>query len=203
MPSSSTEVLIHLHDTISRIDKRAHDIHARVNQHYGNHLPYSYHLNQVVSWVKQFVTEIVTQPDDILPVIFAAYFHDSIEDARLTYNDVQKIAIEYMNENQAFTATEIVYALTNEKGRTRAERAGESYYSGIRKTPYAPFIKLCDRLANMEFSFQQENETGRHMCEVYRNEWNHFIESITSTHDDSRFKLPQSGITYAEKLMKL
>ena len=37
--------------------------------------------------------------------MFGAYFHDSIEDARLTYNDVHKIALEYMNEDQAIIAT--------------------------------------------------------------------------------------------------
>jgi ATP phosphoribosyltransferase regulatory subunit HisZ len=58
---------------------------------------------------------------------FAALFHDSIEDARLTYNDVLSIAKEYMTEGYAKASTEIVYALTNEKGRNRKERANEKY----------------------------------------------------------------------------
>ena len=40
-----------------------------------------------------------------------------------------------------------MYALTNEKGRTRAERAGVKYYEGIRAVPYAPMVKLADRMA--------------------------------------------------------
>ena len=46
-----------------------------------------------------------------------------------------------MTNEQCITAAEIVYALTNDKGRTRKERAGEHYYAGIRETPYAPFVK--------------------------------------------------------------
>ena len=79
-------------------------------------------------------------------MFFGAYYHDSIEDARLTYNDVIRIAKRWMDDEQALIATEIVYALTNDKGRTRAERAGEKYYQGIRETAFAPFVKLSDRL---------------------------------------------------------
>lgn len=90
---------------------------------------------------------------DVLPLFFGAYYHDSIEDTRLTYNDVVKIAKQWMDDQQALMAAEIVYALTNDKGRTRAERAGEKYYQGIRDTAYAPFMKLADRLANITYSF--------------------------------------------------
>ena len=60
-----------------------------------------------------------------------------------------------LDEAQAFMAAEIVYALTNEKGRTRAERAGVKYYEGIRAVPYAPMVKLADRMANVRFSLRQ------------------------------------------------
>ena len=75
----------------------------------------------------------------ILPVLFGAYFHDSIEDARLTYNDVMKIAKKLMSDEQAFLATEIVYALTNEKGRNRHERANEKPGYETRNTFYMHF----------------------------------------------------------------
>mgnify|MGYP007056209090 CR=1 FL=1 len=95
---------------------------------------------------------VCTSPADVVPLLFGTFYHDSIEDARLTYNDVMSKARCFMNDEQALAATEIVYALTNDKGRTRAERAGEKYYAGIRSTPYAPFVKLCDRMANVAFT---------------------------------------------------
>ena len=48
----------------------------------------------------------------------------------------------------------IAYALTNEKGRTRAERANAKYYRGIRKEEYADLDKICDRLANVKHSYE-------------------------------------------------
>ena len=99
-------------------------------------------------------------------------------------------------------AAEIVYALTNDKGRTRQERAGEKYYAGIRETPYAPFMKLCDRLANMTYSFSGTNDANNHMHRVYEREWPHFKEAITVNCDDSRFCLPVSMIQEVERLFE-
>ena len=130
---------------------RAGKIHRDVNQFY-EFKPYAYHLNQVAACVTRYLSSVLSDEEDILPVLFAAYFHDSIEDARLTYNDVRKIASEYMEQEQAFLAAEIVYALTNEKGRNRKERANDKYYEGIRTTPYAPLVKACDRLANYSYA---------------------------------------------------
>ena len=115
--------------------------------------------------------------EDILPVLFGAYFHDSIEDARLTYNDVKKIAEKYMSSEQAFLATEIVYALTNEKGRNRHERANDKYYEGIRNTKYAPLVKACDRLSNYEFA----KATKSRMVKMYESEMDEFINHIDIT----------------------
>ena len=143
---------------------------------------------------------VVNNESDIIPVVFAAYFHDSIEDARLTYNDVVSIAGRFMTNEQTITAAEVVYALTNDKGRTRSERAGEHYYAGIRKTPYAPFVKLCDRLANMTYSFNGTNDANNHMHNVYASEWSHFIQDITVCNQDSRYSLPASMVSEVQSL---
>lgn len=180
------------------IREAAHQLHASVNQTYGNGLPYSVHLDMVVDGVLRYADEVCFSEDDILPLYFGAYFHDSIEDARLTYNDVVRTALQFMNATQAHLAAELVYALTNEKGRSRAERANEKYYQGIRSTPYAPFVKLADRLANASFSNNRDvsgdNENHR-MRMVYRSELPHFLSLIhVDETDDSRFLLPQKMI---------
>ena len=188
--------------------QQAWALHESVNQHYDKTHPYGYHLSMVAHEVESYGHEMVADEEDILPLIFAAYYHDSIEDARLTYNDVKRAASELsmdgapvMGPRQALMATEIVYALTNDKGRTREERAGEHYYQGIRETPYAPFVKLCDRSANMTYSFVGTNKENNHMHEVYQQEWPHFIAAITSPSDDPRQALPKSMIESLEKLM--
>ena len=150
--------------------------HEEVNQHYDEH-PYFYHLNKVATHVIEYLPSIVEKEEDILPVLFGAYFHDSIEDARLTYNDVKKIAEKYMSLEQAFLATEIVYALTNEKGRNRHERANDKYYEGIHNTKYAPLVKACDRLSNYEFA----KATKSRMVKMYESEMDEFINHIDIT----------------------
>lgn len=179
-------------EVIAQIETAAHELHAAVNQTYDDKKPYGYHLDMVADAVRCYGAEICQEEADVLPMLFGAYFHDSIEDARQTYNDVKKIALRFMSESQALMATEIVYALTNDKGRTRAERAGEKYYEGIRETPYAPLVKLCDRLANASYSARGADPSNIRMREVYHNEMPAFLEHLTTTSDDKRLSLPQT-----------
>lgn len=105
-----------------------------VNHLYDNK-PYSVHLELAYNYAQKYLYLIPNEAehDNILS---AVWLHDTIEDARLTYNDVLKMSNK--------TVAEIVYAVTNEKGRTRADRANEKYYAGILSTPFAKFVKLCD-----------------------------------------------------------
>ena len=179
---------------IEEIRNGAWKLHESVGQTYDNTLPYGHHLSMVADAAIKYGHEVIDDETDILPVIFAAYYHDGIEDARLSYNDVKAVARKFMDDEQSFTAAEIIFALTNDKGRTRKERAGEHYYAGIRETPYAPFVKLCDRLANMTHCFNRTDDTNRRMHKVYAGEWTHFIQAITTDTEDKRFSLPQDMI---------
>lgn len=144
---------------IDKMEKFACDNHARVNHFYDDQ-PYWFHLNMVVQVAHQFKNLI--PEDKFSSVIKACWCHDLIEDTRLTYNDVLKAT----NKEVA----EIVYALTNEKGRTRKDRANSNYYYGIRNTPYATFVKLCDRIANIQYS----KSKGSGMFEAYKKEHEFF-----------------------------
>lgn len=185
---------------LDEIRHAAWTLHESVGQTYDKNLPYGHHLSMVADAAIQYGYEVVNNEADIIPVVFAAYFHDSIEDARLTYNDLVTIAGRFMTNEQCITAAEIVYALTNDKGRTRKERAGEHYYAGIRETPYAPFVKLCDRLANMTYCFNGTNDANNHMQKVYASEWSHFIQAITVCNQDSRYSLPASMVSEVQSL---
>lgn len=102
--------------------------HELVNQTYGKEKhPYSFHLHEVVSLAKKFIKLI--PEEHRANVIAAGWCHYLIEDARCTYNDVMA--------NTNYQVAELVYALTNEKGKTRKERANDKYYQGIRETPHA------------------------------------------------------------------
>lgn len=138
----------------------------QATNHFYDDKPYSFHLQMVVKAAEQFFTE--AHSEEARDMIRAGcWVHDVIEDCRQTYNDVK----DAVNEDVA----ELAYALTNEKGRNRAERANEKYYAGIRATPYATYVKLCDRIANVTYSKQFGNKG---MWKKYRKENAHFIEQL-------------------------
>lgn len=202
---SDNNMKLYVSENIDNIAKNirlyAHNVHSDVNQKYDDK-PYGFHLDMVVENIRKYGGLVCKNEEYVLPILFGGYFHDSIEDARLTYNDVMKIAKTFMTDSQAFDATEIVYALTDEKGRNRKERANEKYYEGIRNTPYASFVKLADRLANISYSFSHKNESNLQMQKVYREELPNFIESITPHHEnDIRFVLPKQMIEEIKEIV--
>ncbi|MEM6721826.1 MAG: phosphohydrolase [Bacteroidota bacterium] len=167
--------------TISEKARRyATEKHKATNHQYDQY-PYEFHLQMVVNAAKKFIHLIPEEAQQ--NVLAGCWVHDVIEDARETYNDVKKA----LNEDIA----ELAYALTNDKGRNRQERAGEKYYAGIRNTPYAAFIKLCDRIANATHS----KNTGSRMLDVYRKENAVFVEKL---YDEKYVEV----IQYLEDLLK-
>lgn len=188
-------------DQIQQIRESAHALHASVNETYDRVHPYGYHLDMVAEEIAAHGHEVCAAERDVLPLFFGAYYHDSIEDARFTYNDTVRAARRWMDEQQAQMAAEIVYALTNDKGRTRAERAGENYFRGIRQTPYAPFVKLADRLANTTYSFTHDNKPNNRMKNIYRAELPAFLEAINARKTDVRFGLPGAMMDELQRLV--
>jgi (p)ppGpp synthase/HD superfamily hydrolase len=109
--------------------------HRAVNHMYDDYLPYEFHLNLTAKYAMDY--SFLVDPLDRELVINAAYCHDTIEDARVSYNDLKQAIGD--------TAADIVFAITNEKGKTRKERANDKYYEGIRNTSYAVYVKLCEQ----------------------------------------------------------
>ena len=126
--------------------------HTACNQRYGD-LPYVAHLADVASNAIAFI-DLIDEPARDL-VVAAAWLHDVLEDTHTTYSDLREQIIngQHVRESSptdAHVIAEIVFALTNNKGRDRSARADERYYSEIRKNPLAMYVKLCDRLANVQ-----------------------------------------------------
>jgi (p)ppGpp synthase/HD superfamily hydrolase len=164
----------------SKIIAFAIESHASVNQTYDGK-PYSIHLAMVFSQAMRFINCVPKHRRE--DVLNAVWLHDTIEDCRLTYNDILKIS----NEEVA----DLVYALTNEKGKNRAERANNKYYKGIRDLEYATFIKICDRLANVIYS----RDTKSRMFDVYKNENEKFLKCL--------FTSPDQELRYRELVKEL
>lgn len=147
----------------SNIISFAIQAHQNTNHLYDGY-PYSVHLAMVAMFAQKYIECIPEQ--DKNDVLSACWLHDTIEDCRLTYNDIKKVAGERV--------ADIVYAVTNEKGKNRKERANDEYYLGIRSTPWAKYVKLCDRLANVLYSLQN----GSSMYAVYQKEHDSFMKAL-------------------------
>lgn len=147
----------------SKIIAYAIEAHHNTNHLYDGK-PYSVHLSLVSFYAQKYINKIPKEFQE--DIISACWLHDTIEDTRNTYNDIKKISNERVSN--------IVYALTNEKGKTRKERANEKYYNGINNEQFAKFVKLCDRLANVKYSVDINSK----MKKVYQEENEYFIKSL-------------------------
>ena len=200
------EVVRRSRSWIHRMEEAASRIHQAVNQMYDDTLPYGFHLRLTAACVSRYGYEVARTEADVLILYAAALLHDTIEDARMSYNDVRRFLGAFndvdfpadVDARRSFEeqVPEIVYALTNEKGRNRAERASEAYYAGIRSTRFASFVKMCDRLANIRYStmFVFANR----MLDVYREEYPAFIRAI---HEGAVTPVPEAMRREAECLL--
>lgn len=151
--------------------------HEITNHKYDNYLPYRFHLEMVAREVTKFheiVNEkVVALQNDkgwylaVNTLLMAAYGHDLIEDARVNYHDIKEIA--------GYEVAEIVLAVTDCRGRNRKERHSEEYWGFLTDTPEAPFIKICDRLANVRYS-ALTNNTDK--LDMYRKEYPEFRDRL-------------------------
>lgn len=101
-------------------------IQAHGDQMYGSN-PYSYHLFKVFQNVVKYGGSDLHQQ--------VAWLHDVVEDTTFTVEDIA--------ERFGGTVAKLVDLLTNQKSK-------EETFKRIRTDSDAVFVKLCDRLANIE-----------------------------------------------------
>lgn len=155
--------------------------HRETNHLYDKYLPYELHLRMSANVADRYKSLLDNEKDyytgykfgeegffdDVMTLrracLIAIWGHDLLEDTRCSFGEIKN---ELGPE-----AADIIYAVTNEKGRNREEKANSKYYEGIRNTKGADFVKLCDRIANVEYS----KMTRSRMLETYRKENERFL----------------------------
>ncbi len=160
----STYQLLKTDINVKHAREKAKEWHDSVNQTYGEGLPYWYHTDLVGQIALKYIT-LIPEAKRVI-VLQSSYLHDTIEDCRVNYNEL----IGIFGKEVA----ELVFALTNEKGRNRTERANHRYYKGIREVKFASFVKLCDRIANVLHGVMFDGST----LEKYKKELEHFIGEL-------------------------
>lgn len=119
--------------------------------------PYMYHIRMVVKAAQDIGY------DESIQV--ACALHDVMEDGGISYSDIKR----YFGEEVA----EIVFAASDESGRTRKEKKAKTYPK-IRQNWKAVAVKLCDRYANMSHSI----EYGHSMAGAYKKEHADFKNAL-------------------------
>jgi (p)ppGpp synthase/HD superfamily hydrolase len=138
--------------------------HHETNHFYGDH-PYSVHLAMVANNGWKYI-HLLDENEQAI-AIAACWTHDTIEDARQTFNDVRKATNEKVAQ-----VTRLVTNYT--RGINRDERMPEWLYKEIAADKVANFVKICDRLANIQHSFAK----GHDMAERYTQEYKHFNKML-------------------------
>lgn len=140
--------------------------HAETNHTYDGQPYGDSHLKHVNDVGERYLELVAPTKQDI--VMSAIWLHDTMEDARKTYNNIVKVF--------GTEIAEIVRAVTNYgRGRTRDERMPDFVYEDILRTPGAVFVKLCDRIANVEYSLKTGNA---HMYQTYQAEHIKFCQKL-------------------------
>ncbi len=142
------------------------EAHREVHQLYDGYLPYEFHLRLAAKTAMDFIGTVTTNARESNIIVGATWCHDVLEDTFRTYNDLRK--------GVGDEVADIVYAVTNEKGKTRKERANARYYQGIKAVPNATFVKLADRIANVTYG----KVFGGSMYKVYQREQEDFEKAL-------------------------
>lgn len=149
---------------VERAKSFAINIHSQYCSEYDGK-PYYVHLNKIINIANIYIDLIpVEQRDNVLA---ACWLHDTMEDCSVKYYKLHEI----FNT----TIADIVYAVTDDKGKTRKDRHSERYYDELLTTPFALFVKLCDRIANVEYSIDKNSNK----IKMYRKEQDEFIQNLS------------------------
>jgi (p)ppGpp synthase/HD superfamily hydrolase len=146
-------------------ETRRFAIRAHGAQPYGP-FPYSYHLRAAENVARRFGfrSRIVAK---------AIWLHDVIEDCKLS---VSYLVLQGLDPR----AVQMAWAVSDGEGATRKERKA-STYEKIRTTPGAKLVKLCDRIANVEFSSSGNGDPRK--FQMYKDEYADFQRELRDRTD--------------------
>ena len=136
--------------------------------------PYKLHLDAVLNVAKQYLY-LIEDEGDKFNVLVACSGHDLIEDTKVSYNTIAKHKLLPSYDENGTKIADIIFNVTNELGRNRKERSVKTYPK-IASCRLSTFVKLCDRLSNLKFSYYVNDEKG--MFELYKNEAPFFFKSL-------------------------
>lgn len=142
------------------------------DQKYGDH-PYVKHLDDVYAVANEFINcidfyEVCANIDDVYD---ACYLHDILEDTKVSYGEL------YMNFS--WETVNIIQNVTDEPGPTRKIRKRNTWHK-IRSSSLSTFVKLCDRIANV----QNSKKNNPQLFKMYQKEFPLFEAALYNPRHD-------------------
>lgn len=113
--------------------------------------PYEVHLMMVYNVAQKYIDNIPVSY--IMPVLSACFTHDIIEDCK-------RASYETLRHLFGTEVANITRAVTKVNGESPKE-----YFKKIAQTRFAPFIKVCDRIANVKYGVEHHNLLQKYIDE--------------------------------------
>lgn len=190
-PKKKTNMKI---DLVEVARYQARKFHA--DQTYGQH-PYTYHLAETARVL------FYIGGSGCAHLTAACHLHDILEDTPCTVRDLRQMGM-------TDRVIEIVQAFTDEPGKNRKERKAKTYPK-IAKLEDAVIVKLCDRIANVTFSFKEvvslhkiHREKAEDMLSLYAKEHKEFCEKLLTNQEHvsaTKHKLQDWYLTVMSKVL--
>ena len=150
-----------MNNTVLKIYNWALDEFRYVNKKYDSCYDYKLHIDLCLKYAfkyKYIIDKMIEEkivPDNFFEcIVVAICLHDTDEDCHSqTYNSIKQLLKAMYKEDKktVHIIMELVFSVTQYRGRNRAERYPPQYYYDIKALPGATFVKLCDRLSNLTF----------------------------------------------------
>lgn len=155
------------YDLVSKVKNYSFDKHSK--QKYGSQ-PYNFHLNNVYNYVVKYM-DLLDDDNQITLAMCGSFAHDVIEDTEITEEEIANLF--------GYKFSVIIGELSKKDGLSL-----EDYFQNISESKIATFVKICDRLANVSYSF----EKGSSILEKYRKEMPLFREKLYKPEFDVMFR---------------
>ena len=136
--------------------ENARNYHNSANCLYSNH-EYIYHVDMVVNNLIEY-KNIFINKDDYISTYIAGYYHDCIEDAQLSFNDIKYVS--------NVVVAKIVLAVTDVHEENRLLRHLMTMGKTV-KDYRAIILKLCDIKANAKYSRDNKSSMYKKYVEEY------------------------------------
>ena len=164
----------HLKSRHAQIQEHAIKLHRECGSRLAGY-DYALHLGAVVNVGRQYL-QLIPEPQQF-PVMCALSAHDLMEDCRIKYDKIAKLTSvsTSMWSITGIDTANYVYNVTNELGRDRNESAQKTYPK-IASCKYSTFVKLCDRITNLKFSYFMNDD--RDKFAMYKAEHPGFFKAL-------------------------